>query len=197
MSNTTIDYYNTHADSFISSTVNADISDMLQAFLHKLPSGAVILDWGCGSGRDSYAMLQAGYTVDSVDLSEAMVKTTEKLTGRPVIHASFFDLDAENIYDGIWACSSLLHIEKDKLPELFTKASKALVTDGIMYVSFKYGDFSGIRNGRYFTDLTETSLQEILEDAPSLTILKHWTSGDVRPGHSHEQWLNALLIKQN
>lgn len=73
-------------------------------------------------------------------------------------------------YDGIWACSSILHVSKDELSVVLQKMSDALKENGVIYTSFKYGDFEGERNGRYFTDLTEDSFTDLLRNVPSLSI---------------------------
>ena len=39
-------------------------------FLSYLSAGSYILDFGCGSGRDSKYFLEKGYRVDAVDGSE-------------------------------------------------------------------------------------------------------------------------------
>ena len=49
----TIDYYNANFEDFISGTLNLDFSSTQDRFLSLLPAGAKILDFGCGSGRDS------------------------------------------------------------------------------------------------------------------------------------------------
>lgn len=46
---------------------------------------------------------------------------------------------------------------------MFGKIFQALRKNGILYVSFKYGSFEGMRNGRYFTDMTEEKLAYLLE----------------------------------
>lgn len=196
MNQETIDYYNENSDKFIGSTVEADISGILERFLSHVPEGGRILDWGCGSGRDTLAMLLSGYDVTAVDASVEMVAAATKLTGIQVRHESFEDLDEVDAYDGIWACSSLLHVPRAELPSLLRLAEKALRSPGCMYVSFKYGNFEGMRNGRYFTDLDEESLTQIVAEIPNLRISKIWVTHDVRPGRSNELWLNALLLKR-
>ena len=57
-------------------------------------------------------------------------------------------------YDGIWACASILHLPKKELKEVFKKMLTALKPGGRIYTSFKYGEYEGERNGRYFTDFT-------------------------------------------
>ena len=74
---------------------------------------------------------------------------------------------------------------------------RAIKTNGIIYVSFKYGDFEGERNGRYFTDMTEESMLDLLKGIPELKVEKQWVTGDVRAGRGDERWLNMTLRKLN
>ena len=71
----------------------------------------------------------------------------------------------------------------------------ATIANGIIYLSFKYGDFEGERNGRYFTDMTEESMAELLVGFPELRVEKQWITGDVRDGRGDERWLNMILRK--
>jgi hypothetical protein len=73
------------------------------------------------------------------------------------------------------------------------KIGAALKPGGILYVSFKYGLFSGYRNERYFTDLTELSLHEILKEVPHFKEIETYQSNDVRVGRQDEKWLNAVI----
>ena len=107
----------------------------------------------------------------------------------------FEELNDQNIYDGIWACASILHLSKNDLFLVFHKMNKALKENGIIYTSFKYGEFEGERNGRYFTDFTEDSSKEFILQIPQLQIKEIWTTGDVREGRGDERWLNILICK--
>ena len=71
----------------------------------------------------------------------------------------------------------------------------ALKKHGILYTSFKYGEFEGERNGRYFTDFTIDTFQTFIQDIEGLQIKEDWTTGDVRPGRGEERWLNLILQK--
>ena len=62
------------------------------------------------------------------------------------------------------------------------------------YLSFKYGDFEGIRNGRYFTDMTEERFTAILQEVPRLVLTEQFITTDVRPCRE-EKWWNGLLEK--
>ena len=62
-SNSSVDYYNSHAEAFIDSSINADVSLLYNEFEKLLKDGSYILDLGCGSGRDSKHFLEKGYKV--------------------------------------------------------------------------------------------------------------------------------------
>ena len=191
--NKTLTYYNTNAHRFTSDTLNVEFSNIQDSFLAQLPPGALILDFGCGSGRDSRYFLQKGYRVEACDGSEEMVKAATRNAGIPVKKMLFSELNEENRYDGLFACASILHVPSKDLPDIFTQMKKAVKKGGILYISFKYGTFEGIRNGRYFTDLTEESLHAILDRVGGLEIIRTGITGDARPGREDEKWLNVLL----
>ena len=67
----------------------------------------------------------------------------------------------------------------------------------LIYTSFKYSNFEGERNGRYFTDFTEVAFKEFLAGISELTIEDYWITGDVRPGRGEEKWLNLILRKSD
>ena len=191
----TIDYYNLNAENFIQSTQNVDMHLAQDKFLHLLNEGAAILDFGCGSGRDTRYFLDKGYQVTATDGSAELCRRASDFTGIEVKEILFGELDEIDTYDGIWACSSILHLPKNELLLVIRKMCDALKSTGVIYTSFKYSDFEGVRNGRYFTDFTEDSFKEFIAEIPELTIEDYWITGDVRPGRGDERWLNLILRK--
>ena len=129
----------------------------------------------------------------AVDGSEEICKAASEYLGTSVRCMLFQELNEENIYNGIWACASILHLPKQELPDVICKMRDALKKDGVVYTSFKYGDFEGERNGRYFTYFTEESFRELLSQIPGLQTEKLWITGDVREGRGDECWLNVIL----
>ncbi len=192
----TIHYYNQKAKQFSEETVHVDFTQIQNTVRNRLPSNAFILDFGCGSGRDTKYFLEHGYIVDAIDGSPELCKLASQFTGIQVREMLFHQLDEVEKYDAIWACASILHLKKQELPDVLKKMCRALKNDGIMYISFKYGDFEGERNGRYFTDLTEDTAGELIGMVTALHIEKQWVSGDVRAGRGEERWLNMILRKQ-
>lgn len=191
----TIDYYNLNAENFIENTQNVDMHQAQDRFLRLLDENVSILDFGCGSGRDTKYFLNKGCRVTATDGSAELCKQASAFTGIEVQEMLFGELDEIDIYDGIWACSSILHLPKNELLLVIRKMCNALKDTGVIYTSFKYGDFEGVRNGRYFTDFNEDSFKEFIAGIPELAIEDHWITGDVRPGRGDERWLNLILRK--
>ena len=189
----TLEYYNKNAKEFVEGTLNADMSVLYTMFRKYVPSGSVILDMGCGSGRDTKYFTGQGYTVVAMDGSEELCKLAENYTGQEVLCMAFNELDAVEQFDGIWACSSILHVPKDDLPDILHRIQRALKLGGYLYASFKYGAFSGNRNGRYFTDLTEDQFTHILDAVGGFEVIESFVSKDVRAGRADEKWLNLFL----
>ena len=48
--------------------------------------------------------------------------------------------------------------------------AEALKPEGIIDISFKYGNYKGERNGRYFTDFTLESFQDFIQDVNILKL---------------------------
>ena len=193
--NKTIAYYNISAERFADGTIDVDFEDVQKRFISYIPAGGYILDFGCGSGRDTKFFLSEGYKVDAVDGSARICQIAARNTGIPIQYMLFSELYECEKYDGIWACASILHLPKLELKDVFRKMITATKSGGYIYTSFKYGDFEGYRNERYFTDFTERSFREYISTFTDVVILEEWVSSDARPGRSDEKWLNLILQK--
>lgn len=191
--NKTIAYYNENADAYAASTVNVEFQGMQERFLRMVPEGGRILDFGCGSGRDTKYFLEKGYQVTAVDGSEEFCRLAAEYTGIPVGRMLFQELADVAEYDGIWACSSILHLTYGELVAVMKRMARALKPRGVVYTSFKYGEFEGERDGRYFTDMTEERLDGVMKETAAFVLVDEWVTTDVRPGRGDEKWLNILL----
>ena len=141
MADSTVEYYNRNAKRFLEETTQVDFSETQNEFLKLLHKEAVILDFGCGSGRDALTFLKQGFQVDAVDGSDRMCRAAAELTGLPVRHMMFQELDEKEKYDGIWACSSILHLPKKELKTVLDKMAAALKAEGVLYASFQIRNF--------------------------------------------------------
>lgn len=193
--NHTLDYYNKNAQQFSKETISVDFTKTQDRFLNYLTDKGYILDFGCGSGRDTKYFLDKGFQVKAVDGSKELCRLAAEYTGIKVGQMLFEDLDEKEIYDGIWACSSILHLPKTELTGVIGKMCATLKASGIIYTSFKYGEYEGERNGRYFTDFTIENFRKFIQNIDSVKIEEYWITGDVRQGRGEEKWLNLILRK--
>ena len=187
-------YYNENAKEFFEGTAYVDMSENYIDFLSYIPKQGKILDAGCGSGRDSLMFIQKGYRVEAFDGSSEMCRLASEHTGQEVKHMLFQDIDFKEEFDGIWASASLLHVPSQELKDVLVKLFQSLKSGGTFYASFKYGDFEGERNGRYFHNLTEETAGEAFKEA-GFKVEKMWITGDVREGREDEKWINILVVK--
>tara|TARA_B100001250_G_scaffold31983_1_gene26126 strand:- start:12 stop:605 length:594 start_codon:yes stop_codon:yes gene_type:complete len=193
--NQTIDYYNKNSEKFYKNTVHIDLSELYPKFLRHIPDNGTILDLGCGSGRDSLYFLEKGYIVTSVDASEEMVRLSSELTGQKTQYLRMQDIEFKNEFNGIWACASLLHIDKKLTESVFNILCNALRDDGVLYASYKYGKGTSILEDRYYNNYDETSFAEVIDNVNNFEILTYWITKDLRPDRIDEKWLNVILKK--
>lgn len=186
------DYYQENAKEYIGKTMNADVSDLYSKFEKYLPPGSKILDLGFGSGRDSLYFLSKGYEVYSLDPCQAFIEHGKEIGLPHVLQSRAEDLDLNDTFDAIWANASMLHVVSNMLKGVFLRCARSLKDGGIMYCSFKYGDFEGERGGRYYVDLTEETIANCIRDA--FEIKEMFVSKDSL-GRG-ESWLNAILKKR-
>ena len=193
--NKTIDYYNTNAEEFYNNTVGIGLNDFYVKFLKHIPEAGRILDLGCGSGRDSLYFLEKDYDVTSLDASEEMVKLSSELTKRKTLYLRIEDIDFQNQFDGIWACASLLHIDKTLTKSVYHILCNALIDGGVLYASYKYGKGTSILEDRYYNNYDEKSFTEMIDNVENFDLITHWITSDLRPDREDEKWLNVLLKK--
>ncbi|MBO4457878.1 MAG: class I SAM-dependent methyltransferase [Butyrivibrio sp.] len=189
-----VEYYNKNADAFYWGTVGADMSGARGKFISLLPDNASVLDAGCGSGRDSKFFLAEGFYVTAFDASEEMCKRASQYLNQEVLMMKFQDVTYDNVFDGIWACASLLHVPMGELPGTMLKMHAALKLGGVIYASFKYGNGPKMRGERRFCDFNELSVVPLFENA-GFNILSKEITFDGRPGREDEKWINVIAKK--
>lgn len=170
--------------------------DVYQPFLQSLKKGSRILDFGCGTGRDAKYFKEKGYLVDALDGSKEMCNIAEQNTGMSIIQKNFLQFKASNTYDGIWACASLLHLNINDLTKVLKNLAQALKEDGYLYMSFKVGNFEGIRHGRYFNDMTEEKINNLMQNVNELAIEKVYYNQSVLCNQQNKNWINLILRKK-
>ncbi len=188
----TLDYYDENSEEYSERTLGADVSELRDRFLSLVPGGGRILDLGCGSGRDTAFFLGAGYEVVAVDGSAGMCRIASRNAGIPVRRILFSQLDYVEEFDGVWACSSLLHVPSSELPSTISLVRRSLKPGGVIHTSFRLGDFEGDRDGRHYTDLNPDRLSYLFGCA-GFEVIDTWES--LEKGREM-RWCNGLFRKR-
>ena len=189
----TLDWYEENAEAYARSTFNLKID---YSVFEELIDGNKILDFGCGSGRDSLYFIKQGFDVDALDGSVKISNLARKLTGLPIITKTFDSFDDINKYNGIWACASLLHVSKKDIGKIIKKLIDALQHNGILYMSFKYGLGEGYDSeGRFFNFININGIENLFESEQwfEMKLEKFWFSRDTMC-RTYE-WLNYIYRK--
>lgn len=189
----TLDFYNHNAEKYFNDTVNINFDHIHKIFIDKLNKGNTVLDFGCGSGRDTKYFLSMGLNVEAIDGSKEMCRLASEYTGINVKRLRFEDFEEINRYNGVWACASLLHLSKNEIYKVMGKLATSLKANGIIYVSFKNTKFEGKRNERYFTDFTIEEFRHFIREIKGLYIEKAWITDDYMPDRPN--WSNFILRK--
>ena len=116
------------------------VDPCIQKCAELVKKGGHILDIGCGSGKliDSY-LIQAGFQVTGIDLSEKMADLAKKnVPAMEVHHADFLNWKTEEKYDALIGFDSLFHIDEPRQAEIYPKAAELLKPGG--YFLFTAGN---------------------------------------------------------
>ena len=184
-------YYSTNYKEYISTTQKVDMTEHYKRFLPYLSQGAKILDVGFGSGRDMLYFESKGYNVLGIDNVSEFVDNG-KANGLNVELCDFHNLPYIEMFDGIWACASLLH--SNDLPLAFDNLNKALKVSGHIYLSMKNGTGTNIENGRFYQYIDEEKLKELCKKS-NLSIVEIYNSEDLLKRNNG--WINAVLAKNH
>lgn len=162
----TISVYDDQVENYAGFFTNNDPGAGLKEFAAELPVGGFVLDLGCGPANWSAWMRENGLKVDAVDASPEMVRFANETHDINARVGVFDDLDAEAVYDGVWANFSLLHATRADFPRHLKQISTALKPGGHFHIGMKLGtDADRDHLGRFYTYYSENELKTLLEEA--------------------------------
>lgn len=198
----TLNYYYKNTIDFVYQTVNIDMHDLYELFIKQLSQRDTqcILDVGCGSGRDANYFAKQGYEVTAIDASAELIQWAQQhhMLGRiDWYHLEFISIEKQpwkGKFTGVWACASLLHVPFLQIPSVIESLLDTLTDDGVMYVSFKYGEGERIDKERFFCDMDEARWTTIVAKIPQVIEYDIWLSADKRVDYKNT-WFN-VIIKQ-
>lgn len=189
MDSKTEEYYRKNYEDFYRSTKDGDFEYIYNRFIKRL-KGDKLLDLGCGVARDIIYFKSKGYDIEGLDGSLELVKIARRRSGQKVYHMNYRDMDFFEKFDGVWSMAGLVHQDKKSIKEIVDLVYRSLKTNGILYLSFKYGDFQGYIDGRYFSYIDEYDLDFIV-NSEKFRILDLFYTNDNRS----IVWMNIILEK--
>ena len=117
----------------------------LKVLLEGLPKGAQVLDLGCGSGALATRRLSERFQITGVELSSRMVE----LARHNIPSATFVRADMASVefppelFDGVCAFYSLIHLPQQELPTLLRRVARWLKPGGLFVASMGSGEDPG------------------------------------------------------
>lgn len=193
--NATIDYYNDHAEEYFAGTAGVDLAGLYERFLAQVPCGGRIMDLGCGSGRDVRWFRDHGYDARGLDASAELVRIARDNFGILVECGLIEDWIADEPFDGIWCCASLMHMDDASIAGFAGNLKHNLRPGGVLYLSVKSGVETGSdERGRYFRDFTEDDIRRLAEMS-GMTVGEIWYTED-KLARNNFKWLNGLMIRE-
>ena len=136
----TIATYDKIAEQYANRWQDTFLHDEIERFLSYIKPRKMLLDLGCGFGRDMLEFARRGYSVVGVDRSAGMLKVAAERGAKMLVHADMRRLPfAHHHFSGIWANASLLHLPKSDLLSTL-KELNAILEHGHLYLSVKKGD---------------------------------------------------------
>lgn len=189
------EFYRVNAKSYFDDTVANNVAALRYRFAELLPKNAKILDLGCGSGRDSKAFIEAGFNVTALEASPELAVLAQQYIGHPVLNQRYQALNDHQVYEGIWACASLLHCPKSQISYVLQACANALKPDGVFYFSFKEGEGERLdEKGRFFNDYTLDGINEQIGLVSTLEIIELSVDTGLLRGQE-QTWINGIVRK--
>ncbi len=138
----------------------------LQDFMDGLVPSAKVLDLGCGPGNSAAMMRDAGFDVDALDASPEMAEIGRQKYGIDIQVGRFDQLEAIDLYDGIWVNFSLLHAPHEQVPAHLAKIKRAMRKGGLLHIGLKIGQGSKRDQlGRMYYFHSVEGVQNMLREA--------------------------------
>ncbi|HHQ4458550.1 MULTISPECIES: class I SAM-dependent methyltransferase [Aeromonas] len=167
-----------------------------QSFLALLPTGAHLLEAGCGEGDDLCFFRQQGLVVTAFDARLAQARIASRRSGQPVRVCRVEQLRSVVPYDGIWARGALPAIAPDELSDALAHLAGLLKPAGPLYCAFPHPSGQPVATGSTpaeehlsQTRLDEDGLRRLIAPLP-LQLQQCWESEQ-----TDSRWLHALLIR--
>lgn len=197
ISDTMLQFYNTHAHAFWRGTCDHDVSQNRDALLSHIQGEGPhrLLDLGCGPGRDLKAFRDLGHDVIGLDGAEQFVEMAQQYSGCEVWHQDFLHLHLpDDQFDGIFANAVLFHIPSQEIARVLGELWATLKPGGVLFCSNPRGqNQEGWQDDRYATFYDLATWRELCTAAGFIELTHYYRPPGV-PRH-RQPWLATVWRK--
>lgn len=172
---------------------NASVERAWNVFSALIPPKTLVLDLGCGTGRDVATLGRRGYHVIGVDLSMGLLREAQsRLSGQFVQGDMRFVPFSSAQFDGVWMCASLLHIPRKQASTVLSYVYRIMGWGSVLFIAVKqgYGECWQETEGPiFFTYYQPDEISKIIQDS-GLLIELIWN--EKAQGNN---WINIIAHK--
>lgn len=176
--------YEAVATEFMENRERANIGvAIVREWARSLPSGATILDLGCGHGVPvSMALMNDGFTVSGIDASPSLTDAFHRRF--PQAHVACEPVEESDLFgrtfDGVVAVGLLFLLRGDAQRALVRKVAKALNPGGrfLFTAPAQVCTWTDVLTGRPSRSLGAEEYQAVLADAGLVLVGEHRDEGD-------------------
>ena len=182
-----------------SAVIDPARDELFADFVGRLPSGARVLDVGCGSGTSWTHGLATRFVLTGIDISPGQVEAARRNvpTGTFIV-GDVTAIEFENgAFDGAMALYSIGHLPADEHESVFARLARWLRPGGLLLASLPADEDPGSTGAwldgveMFFASLGATGYEQILRDQGWRVITAHVGIANEPEGDARFFWVLA------
>jgi SAM-dependent methyltransferase len=197
VSTRTLAHYAANAGDFWEGTKDHDVTQNYEALLGAMEGAPplVILDFGCGPGRDLAHFRSLGHEAVGLDGCAEFCAMARRHSGCEVLEQDFLRLSLPGgRFDGVFANASLFHVPSHDLPRVLGELHYALKPRGVLFSSNPRGQNSEGWNGDRYGCYWDLPSWRAVATAAGFEELAHYYRPAGRP-LEEQRWLATVWRK--
>ncbi len=134
----------------LTAAMPAPVACAARALLDRLAADGLLLDLGCGPGRDLAWFEAQGARAIGADFSAGMLAEARKRTGFPLLQMDMRRLGFhDGSMQGIWCNAALLHLPRSEAALALKEMRRVLAPGGLLDLSVQQGSGEGCETASY------------------------------------------------
>ncbi|MDP9150606.1 MAG: class I SAM-dependent methyltransferase, partial [Myxococcota bacterium] len=171
-----------------------DVSQNTEAFLGAMgdPPPLVLLDLGCGPGRDLRFFRSLGHEAVGLEGAAPFVEMARASTGCEVLHQNFLGMSLPRArFHGVFANASLFHVPTQEIGRVLAELRSALLPRGVLFCSNPHGDDTEGFAGERYAAFHSLERWRVLVESAGFIEIAHYYRPAGRP-RSEQPWLATV-----